>query len=110
MSDTPRTDAAWPRGMTDHARRLERELSAMTAERDRLRADLALASGHADALREQCKQRQDENDGLRALLADALDALTDDGGVICDGVEPLRVDSPCKVCRTVARIRVQVTK
>ena len=55
------------------------ELTAMTAERDR----------------------------LRALLADALDALTD-GGVICDGVEPLKVDSPCKVCRTVARIRVEL--
>lgn len=48
-----------------------------------------------------------ELSALRALLADALDALTD-GGVICDGVEPLKVDSPCKVCRTVARIRVEL--
>lgn len=56
MNDTPRTDAIWPAGMNDHARRIERELATMTAERDRLRADLSLASGQADALREQLRQ------------------------------------------------------
>jgi len=65
MSDTPRTDATWSQGMVSHARRLERELSAMTAEHERLRADLALASGRTTALLEQCRQRQDENEALR---------------------------------------------
>ena len=78
LSDTPRTDAAWAKtflddddqcragnaatDMRDECATLERELAALAAERDQLRADLALGQQNCD----------DAYDDLRAERAAAI--------------------------------------
>ena len=78
LSDTPRTDAAWAKtfqddedqcragnaatDMRDECATLERELAALAAERDQLRAELALGQQNCD----------DAYDDLRAERAAAI--------------------------------------
>ena len=78
LSDTPRTDAAWAKtfqddedqcragnaatDMRDECATLERELAALAAERDQLRAALALGQQNCD----------DAYDDLRAERAAAI--------------------------------------
>lgn len=55
MSETPRTDALWKEVPTFeellyHGRQLERELAAVTAERDRLRGALLRLLSEADEM------------------------------------------------------------
>ena len=102
MSDTPRTDAEALKSCggklicvhADYARTLERELAAMTKDRDSWRqqnndrvADLLKMSGKRDSaladlndLRRKFKERSEECDALRAhieqLASEALDKDT----------------------------------
>jgi hypothetical protein len=64
---TPRTDAAWAASFSpekanfsvlDLARTLERELAALTAERDQLRAELATEREKVRVLREALSDAQ----------------------------------------------------
>lgn len=77
MSDTPRTDGFhspdhlacdW----SDFARQLERELAAVTAERDKLQRDLIAEERGQDNLRRVIAEVEAERDALREDEAGAV--------------------------------------
>ena len=92
MSDTPRTDAMdslryRSDALFELSRQLERELSAVTAERDVLRADLC---AFAVDMEKQLSASQQETRRLR----EALDAIMESAKVAyCATTDPMMTDA-----------------
>lgn len=66
---TPRTDAEWSASFDEYSQQLETELTALTAERDQLRAEFEKIAVTSAQLADNNVSLRQERDQLRAELA-----------------------------------------